>query len=187
MYKKRYLIIGLFIFSLFLFSNSAKAEITFDKASPQILGTEVFITCSIGDNYFIYKPDESMIDAGDMCLSGVLNIGLSNEDLGIIYYIECDNSENYCDSLTDENNDTLTEARNNQGFISETTFTWTASGSPSDGAINTLDTLGTVIVNTSVDTGSNVFQNYWPLFLILGIIFFLIFWGRKLIRIGRGK
>ena len=51
-------------------------------------------------------------------------------------------------------------------------------------ATSTLNTLGGVIINTTVSLATVIFTTYWPYILVFGVIISLAIWGKRLIGIG---
>lgn len=54
-------------------------------------------------------------------------------------------------------------------------------------ATSTLDTIMTVVVNTTVDLATTIFTTYWPYVLIIGVIASLVVVFSRLTHLGTGK
>lgn len=109
---------------LFYFSNTAFASITFDPVSPQVNETNIVYSCDIGNIIEIYLSDESLAYSSEIgCISSLSMFPINAT--GIYTIIECDNTISGA-ICTDATNSTLTLAQSDLGYISETTFEFTA-------------------------------------------------------------
>lgn len=184
--------IGLAVLSLFLFSNSAFA-FTMSSATYDADETIYVATCVEGNQYGVFAPLDYPVDPGVKLSGGScsefpdLNLGSISSKIDPVYngnliILECAPSGSCLfGSLTDE--------RLAATFISEQAITITGGiDYPSTGgttmptATDTLSTIGTAVINTSVETSSWAILKFWPFFLILGILFALIFWGKRVIK-----
>jgi hypothetical protein len=119
-------IIIFFIFGLFLLAGKTNASITFNPIPPQNVNINIQTNCSGGDIMSIYQI-ESIYDGSPVGISCGDNINWSNYGISIpqtLIFIECDTltSSGACDFSGLDLNTALTNARNDTGFISETTF-----------------------------------------------------------------
>jgi phage-related minor tail protein len=60
-------------------------------------------------------------------------------------------------------------------------------GASAPSATSTLDTIMTVIINTTVSLATTIFTNYWPYILVFGIIAGLVAVFAKFVHLGGKK
>jgi hypothetical protein len=118
---KKLLFFSLLLFGFLSFSV-ASASMTFNPVSPQVWTTEVFTTCSVGNNWYLYTPSEGVL--GFSICTIIPFTGVSGT-YGAYIVAECDNTAT--STACGSGDLTLAEVRLDPGFISETTYTFTAT------------------------------------------------------------
>lgn len=118
------LILSIICATVFYFAPIAYASITFDVTSPQTVQTFINLLCSVGNSWSEYDNtgNPTSTSYSGMICSSIETSTYSEGTSGTYTLIECDTSlsNNGCYGGT------ASALRTNSGFISETTFEFTA-------------------------------------------------------------
>jgi len=52
-------------------------------------------------------------------------------------------------------------------------------------AVDTLSTLGTVVITTGSSVATTIFTTYWPYVLVFGVLLTLAIWVKRVVSMGR--
>jgi len=99
-------------------TKPAAAFISFEPEAPQVMGTEIEITCSVGD-YFLQWNPSGVFDGGTNC-PGVALIFNPPVETGNYVFAECDSSvptSNCAGSFA-----TIEEFELDDGYVSQTDY-----------------------------------------------------------------
>jgi len=149
--------------------KNALAAITFNPEEPQPINTEIAITCSVGDYFYLWFPDNTFISVNPCATSFT-----TNSDIAGDYTItECDSTQPgaTCDSSIGE----LSVARLDPGFVSEENYLFTEPLIQTEDTYNTKKEITTYEYNVDgtigTTTATTTYKYFDTVYMIGKILF----------------